>query len=77
MELEPAGARLKVYVAWTDVDGALSGDAHVFVAEQTVDGLRFVDPQSGSPDVEWFFQCGTSVQWLRMDTLKPTKLLRR
>lgn len=49
MELEPAGARLQVYVAWTDVDGALSGDAHVFVAEQTVDGLRFVDPQSGTP----------------------------
>lgn len=66
------GARAQVTVVW---NGVSSG--HTFMAEQRGDTTYFYDPQSGSGDVEYYFehvQQG-STRIARVDNLRPSRYI--
>ena len=65
------GARAEVFVAWDD------NSAHVFVAENQNGDIRFLDPQTGDTDVEYYFDNvkGGLTNLLRMDNLEPNEKL--
>ena len=68
MKLFGDGARGEIYVAWADNDLA-----HVFVAENRNGEIRFLDPQTGELDVEYYFDNVKDglTKLLRMDNLEP------
>jgi hypothetical protein len=57
------GARGIVYVRW------LMGGAHLFSVENDNGAIRFIDPQTGNPDVSNYFQRSTDSAYLRTDRL--------
>lgn len=66
------GARAEVSVSWK---GANVG--HVFVAENVGGKIVYIDPQSGSMDVSWYFKRVKDKRtrvW-RIDTLNPSELI--
>lgn len=63
------GARAQVTVIWNDGDGG-----HTFIAEQENGRTRFIDPQTGSENTNWYFsrvQEG-STRFCRIDNLSTT-----
>ena len=46
------GSRAIIRVQWQKKGG------HVFIAEQVNGKTKFIDPQSGSTDIEWYFDKG-------------------
>ena len=61
----PEGARYAIYVKWK---GRGKG-AHVFVAEKLNGSVKYLDPQTGRQDVEYYFQKGSpgNFGFFRMD----------
>ncbi len=60
-------ARFVVYVSWKN-----SKKAHVFIAEKTPGGIRFIDPQTNGLDVSGYFAKGKHGEFglLRVDDLQ-------
>lgn len=50
----PDGARYAVYVKWK----GRNHSAHVFIAEKDGGAVRYLDPQTGKDDVEYYFSSG-------------------
>lgn len=59
----PAGSRYSIYIQWK------GGSAHVFIAEKTKTGVKYVDPQSGQGNVSDYFNGGRKGKFgfFRMD----------
>ena len=57
IESAPNGARFSVYVQWKRSYG---GNAHVFIAEKIQDTVHYLDPQTGSLNVEHYFDMGAN-----------------
>lgn len=49
----PNGARFGIYLQWKSGNGS-----HVFIAEKTDDGVRYIDPQNGNTDVSDYLKRG-------------------
>lgn len=47
------GARFGIYLQWKSGNGS-----HVFIAEKTDDGVRYIDPQNGNTDVSDYLKKG-------------------
>lgn len=52
----PDGARYAVYVKWK----GRNHSAHVFIAEKDGGTVKYLDPQTGKDDVEYYFSSGRS-----------------
>lgn len=66
------GARVQVVIYWKNF-----ASGHTFVAEQIDGKPRFIDPQSGEEDVEYYFDSVKSdrTKYARIDRLEPTKYI--
>lgn len=49
----PNGSRFGIYLQWKSGNGS-----HVFIAEKTDDGVRYIDPQNGNTDVSDYLKKG-------------------
>jgi SPP1 gp7 family putative phage head morphogenesis protein len=67
------GARAEIYCAWK---GASS--AHVFAAENVGGNVRFIDPQTGNTNCEWYFKhlMPSRTMMCRIDNLEPSDLIK-
>ena len=61
------GARAEIYIRWR------RGGAHVFAVENIKGNIKFLDPQNGEKDVEYYLTMGRpgSIMISRIDNLKP------
>ncbi len=66
----PVGARFVVSIQWAD-----SRCRHVFIAERTPEGVRYIDPQTGNTNVKNYFRLGVDGEYklLRTDNLEISK----
>jgi len=67
---DPIGARYEAEIRWSGREGG----AHIFSAEKLADGIRYYDPQTGSPDVRFYWRNvkeGTKVSMYRVDDAIP------